>query len=672
MARLTWQEVSAPDFGSSMRGLDAAFDSFDRGFQRAGDTIDKYDAAKTAAQSNDIMAKVLQLGSPEAAAAALASGQLTNGVDPRRINAAAFAAMRGRQDDLIKTEGDQIGLGQDRVRDTDFQDFNSAPVRALLNERARAVESGDQQAVDRIENDNRDVFNRLNQALLNGSTSSAQGLRQTGQSMRNTDTAYGNSEEDRLVQQEVDAAEDEAVIGGQGERGVAEGREAFIQGKIGQGMDERVARRIYSGLYRKFRGQGAAGSEFDAILGGPDEVGQEFGGGGNSGSTGAGGKDLADIVLGDGQGRGGGNAYGINPPKPISQMSMGELYDFQRNVMLPATRRAGVGKINGKVVGSSAVGAYQIVSTTLAKAAPVVLGADWKSKPFSIQNQEKIAQYLFDRTPVGGNLQKVWEGLPKGFTKTKGMSFAAVRDKITMAESGGRLGSGGARPIRDPGTDGVPVQSEVNRALTISTVANRYKISDSDTVQIARDWDKTWNSSANETEVAAGLVKGPMAGEKLPKVREALRYYMKETGISNPAVMGALLARAIGPEHDFLGRIDTWMGNNNGLSFNIDENKLWGTNRKGGLVGFAKDKNAMARTQLAVKDVDKSLQGNAAAEGLVAKIDAAYTAGLAKMKASGQDTSDYTARYRAARQRAGAFQQGAAAQSSRTGRDYSR
>lgn len=671
MARLTWQEVSAPDFGSSISGLKNAFDSLDRGFERAGQTINEYDAAQTATQSNAIMAKVLQLGSPEEAAAALASGQMTNGVDPRRINAAAFAAMRGRQNDLMSTatagmklREDQIGLSQEEVKNADFQAFNAPEVRSFVNQRTRALQDGNQQEVDRLDNDNPDILNTVNQQMLNASTSAAQGLRQTSQTIRGTETGYQDAQEASEVADAIATEEAAAAIGGQGERGIAEGRDAIIE-RLTQTHGPDKAVKIFNGLYGKVRGSGSAGSEFDAILGGPDEVGQDFSGGG--GGTGAGGKDLADVVLGDGQGKNGGNLYNFNPKKPISQMSMGELYDYQRQVMVPTTKALGVGKDpkTGEILGSSAAGAFQIVSRTLARAAPVVLGNDWKSKPFSLENQSKIAEYLFERVPVGSDLHGVWEGLPVGTKKTKGMSWASVRDQITMKESGGRIGQN-APSVRNPGSSGVPVQSEVERALTISTVANRYKISNSDTVQIARDWDKTWNSSASETEVAAGLVKGQMAGEQISKVRENILYYMKKLKISNPSVVGALMSRAIGTNHDFLGKIDTWMGTNNGLSFNIDENKLKQ------LADFAKDETAMARVQLAVKDVDKSLQGNAAADGLVAKLDAAYTAGLAKMRAAGQNTADYTARYQAARQRAGAFQKGTAAQASRTGKNYSR
>lgn len=102
--------------------------------------------------------------------------------------------------------------------------------------------------------------------------------------------------------------------------------------------------------------------------------------------------------------------YG-KPEKPITQMTIGEAMNFGDTVLKPATRAAGIGKIDGKIVGTSAIGAYQIVGTTMREVAPKVFGEDWKSVPMTVENQDKLGRYLFEKNK-NGNLQATWEGLP--------------------------------------------------------------------------------------------------------------------------------------------------------------------------------------------------------------------------------------------------------------------
>lgn len=691
MARLTWQEVSAPDFGSSIQGLKNAFDSADRGFQRAGETIEGWDKDQTAANSNRIMAEMLKFQTPEAAQAALASGALTQGVDPRYINAAAFKSLEGRpgellrlasdkvklQSDGLELRDDEIDLSQKEVQNKDFQEFNSEPVRAVINARARALADGNQQEVDRLESENRPMFDRLNQVMLNASTSSAQGLRQTNQGMRATDTNYENAEEQKLVEDTISSEYDASVIGGQGESGLNQGREAFIERLTPVLGSRRLAERAFSGVIGKFRGTGTPGDEFSALAG--QILGEGAYSGGGNGGNGAGGKNVHDVVLGDGQGQGGGNKYGITPPKPLTQMSLGEIYDFQRNVMIPKTRAAGVGKINGKVVGSSALGAFQIVSDTLAGnggnrpgAAQAVFGDGWKSVVYTPENQAKLAEYIFKTTPDGKDLHKVWEGLPPGkFIKRPGMTFASIRDTITKAESGGTVGGDGAAGRNRPGTPNpgpgtVPDQDKVRQARIVTDTANQFKISGSEATRVAQDFGKHWNSSLDINEVAQQMTAKQFAGENMADVRETITNYMRKYKVNNPALMGALLSRATGPRKNWLGKIDRVIGTagDSLLSINFDEKKL------DQYVRLTQDEVAMPNILKAVSNIDRSLQGNAAAEGLVAQLRGAYAKKKATMIGQGINTDELDAQFNRALQAASGAQRGANSRAATTGYNY--
>lgn len=130
------------------------------------------------------------------------------------------------------------------------------------------------------------------------------------------------------------------------------------------------------------------------------------------------------------------------PDKPLTSMTLGEVQDFQRNKLIPATR----GKVGaGPDMGTGAVGKYQIVYSTLQEYAPKVLGANWKSQPFTPEVQERIAEAIYN-DKRGGNLKKTWQGLPNNKPgEYANVPWSQVRDKIAQVESGGgrRGGNGG-------------------------------------------------------------------------------------------------------------------------------------------------------------------------------------------------------------------------------------
>ena len=145
--------------------------------------------------------------------------------------------------------------------------------------------------------------------------------------------------------------------------------------------------------------------------------------------------NTADVVYGFGK-------FG-SPAKPLSQSTIGEVQDFQRNTLIPNTR----GKVGaGPDKGTGAVGTYQLVYGTLKEYAPKVLGANWRDKPFTADVQEQIAKAIYDDVK-GGDLKKTWAGLPSNRPgQYANVPWEQVRDKIIQVESGGgrRTPTGGA------------------------------------------------------------------------------------------------------------------------------------------------------------------------------------------------------------------------------------
>lgn len=196
---------------------------------------------------------------------------------------------------------------------------------------------------------------------------------------------------------------------------------------------------------------------------------KEMTGGGGGLVGGERGGDGYDVVFGFGR-------YG-SPSKPLTSLTLGEVQDFQRNTLIPATR----GKVGaGPDKGTGAVGKYQIVYSTLQEYAPKVLGANWKSQLFTPEVQERIAEAIYNDVR-GGNLKDTWAGLPNNKPgEYANVPWSQVRDKIAQVESGGggRRGGNGGGGIRMgeviPGTDFEIREKESKARAAAGAAGTRY------------------------------------------------------------------------------------------------------------------------------------------------------------------------------------------------------
>ena len=158
--------------------------------------------------------------------------------------------------------------------------------------------------------------------------------------------------------------------------------------------------------------------------------------GGPRGAPGQG--NTADVVYGFGE-------FGL-PAKPISQSTIGEVQDFQRNTLIPKTRGQ-IGK--GPRIGTGAVGTYQFTYGTLQEIAPKVLGPNWRNTTFTPDVQEQLAKALYDERK-SGNLKDTWAGLPSNRPgQYTNVPWEQVRDQIIQVESGG--GGNRRTPTRPSG-----------------------------------------------------------------------------------------------------------------------------------------------------------------------------------------------------------------------------
>lgn len=92
---------------------------------------------------------------------------------------------------------------------------------------------------------------------------------------------------------------------------------------------------------------------------------------------------------------GNGNSAGLDRGFKPTQMTIGEVMDYQKNVMRPKTRLVGTTP-GQKRIGSSGIGRYQFEHDTLAQNAEKAFGANYRKVPFTPENQDRVAETLYN------------------------------------------------------------------------------------------------------------------------------------------------------------------------------------------------------------------------------------------------------------------------------------
>lgn len=112
-----------------------------------------------------------------------------------------------------------------------------------------------------------------------------------------------------------------------------------------------------------------------------------------------------------------GNAAGIKPPKPISQMTIGELNDWQEQQMRAlskdyGTKRFGTDDPRSKY-GSTGAGRYQFERSTLIDTAKDLYGDNYRNVVYTPDEQEKLAKHLYYKAASRGPeaLGNTWHAL---------------------------------------------------------------------------------------------------------------------------------------------------------------------------------------------------------------------------------------------------------------------
>lgn len=118
MAALTWRDVQAPDFRGSLLGLNQAGNQLNTALSTASQTLGNWDKSQNEGTNQQVLLNALQYTDPEAFKAALQSGSITAGADPKRLSTQTLQTLGSRAGDLL----DQSIKGQDLTSKTYNQD----------------------------------------------------------------------------------------------------------------------------------------------------------------------------------------------------------------------------------------------------------------------------------------------------------------------------------------------------------------------------------------------------------------------------------------------------------------------------------------------------------------------------------------------------------------------
>ena len=102
MTRLTWQNVTAPDFSGAAHTQQIAARAFDSAIGRVSDGLTAFDNNRKDVADSVVMQNMLKYQDADALQQALASGQLTQGANPEHVRAETLLKAQGQVGDLMR------------------------------------------------------------------------------------------------------------------------------------------------------------------------------------------------------------------------------------------------------------------------------------------------------------------------------------------------------------------------------------------------------------------------------------------------------------------------------------------------------------------------------------------------------------------------------------------
>ena len=355
MAQITWQNVNAPDFQGTADSYKTFADLFSNSMNDLNKGVTAFREDQLRSNDNAAIQDALRYQDPGKLREALSSGALLGGPDNRRdISTGALGKIAG----LSRTLAEQDEL-QFRNQDTAF-DFGQKVQNTAASNATRAINAqllaanGNPTLVQKIIQDNVDVIGRAPTTVQNSLlTNQASAFTQ-----RNTEQGFADNQVGQSTAQDIDAKFGDPAAAKAELYRRRESMSPTEWASTGAHLSKIYGAQMIGGVDGTNPGGmtagigGATGAIAAAAAGSPAPVAADATGtfaispgaagfGTNKGSA-------YDITVG-----------GIATPKPLTQMTMGEVQKLGSDVLIPGNR----GMYGNKPdEGSSAAGAWQAIT----------------------------------------------------------------------------------------------------------------------------------------------------------------------------------------------------------------------------------------------------------------------------------------------------------------------
>jgi hypothetical protein len=407
MPPLTWRDVAAPDFSTSLGALKLAGTDTTQAFSGLGDALGKFNNYTQDQNAAALMANATKYTNPADLQAAFANGSIFNGVNPNYVSA----------DALQKTQG-QVGTLLSNAANTEQNAFNLAADPSRLNllrdtDTVNAATQAARIAKPGLENNKLVAdtgYTNASSGYVGSQTKALdQSTAQGGITFQRNTAAYDAHQEALPFLSKLDTATQNQYDVNQ-----------LLASPEVAALSPMAQQELINHSKTLFANPASA-----AISGAAN-------GGGGGGAPGTRAGATADMTYG-----------GVPTPGPVgvSQQPIGDVLNLQKNILLPQT-------------GHSPLGNYQITADTLADFGPKVFGANWEKTIFTPDNQDKLAEAIFNASKAG-NLQDRWSSLPDATPGAyKDKTFAEMKPIIMQGEVGSSGASGAPGPSGQPNPAG--------------------------------------------------------------------------------------------------------------------------------------------------------------------------------------------------------------------------
>lgn len=522
MAVLTWRNVDAPDFRTSMQGMQNFGAGLNNAFSGLKDGLKEYDSSIDDRVNKAFALELAKFQDPAALQAALAADP-TLGQNANRVSVASIKGAGEQVDNLLERATSQSNLdwnGYTRDR-TKTENTNIDAARGDVSKFITASLAGDEAGARKVLTESATLRNmtpdQLMEVASKGSDLSGEYLNrgETRQDISQGAARFNRETADYTAQRNSEVLVNKVLSATP--RGDIEGALGNLE-TLGNGYSPQeisLARAALSGqmgsLYT------APASDFAA------------GGGasGNPWTTAVGGSSLPDTVK-----------------------TVGDAINYGRQVLIPANRgNAALGLPPGK--GSSAMGAYQITGETMEEFGKAALGDNWRNADFGNPIvQTKIAEKIFASTGRDpAKLRSRWAALSADeAVAVSKMPVQQALQFIAQQESGARSADFSINPA----------------TLAISAAAAR---SQTLTDGSPQGFGTNMNNPASANKIAAQMIKdGEFKGIPQEAVVQQIAKIvnMSRTDKGVPTLNAAQAADILAQNHnkapkDWLIRSSDWL-----------------------------------------------------------------------------------------------------------------